>query len=154
MQSLTLSSSELRAAVVAEARTYIGVPWRHQGRSREGIDCVGLVLLAGYSLGLCDYPDDYNYSRRSSDRELIRLARQYGTEVRLGPGGLEALGDGDMVVLRDTAYPQHVGLMATSQGQRTIIHASVAHRMVLEEIINDEDHRLRALTAFKFRALA
>ena len=35
-----------REMVVAEARTWIGVKWRHQGRTREGVDCIGLPQQA------------------------------------------------------------------------------------------------------------
>ena len=42
-------------AIVAAARSWLGVPWRHQGRARQGIDCAGLVVLVGRGLGLTDY---------------------------------------------------------------------------------------------------
>jgi cell wall-associated NlpC family hydrolase len=38
--------------VVAEARSWVGVPFLHQGRSRRGIDCVGLPVVIAMSLGL------------------------------------------------------------------------------------------------------
>lgn len=31
--------------VVAEARRWVGVPFRHQGRDRNGVDCVGLPII-------------------------------------------------------------------------------------------------------------
>ena len=39
------------SAIVAAARTWLGVPWRHQGRTRQGVDCAGLVVLVGRGLG-------------------------------------------------------------------------------------------------------
>lgn len=39
-------------AFVAAARSYIGVPWKHQGRSRAGLDCIGLIILAGRDIGI------------------------------------------------------------------------------------------------------
>ena len=146
------SSEELQAAVVAEARSYIGVRWRHRGRNRNAIDCVGLILAAFGPFGLHDWPDDYSYSRQSTNRELIEIFRRHSREVPLGPGGLEALEDADILILKDTAYPQHVGLLATNWGVRTLIHASVAHGAVLEERITD-DIRRKAITAFRMRSL-
>jgi cell wall-associated NlpC family hydrolase len=42
-------------AIIAAARSWLGVPWRHQGRTRQGVDCAGLVVLVGRGLGLDDY---------------------------------------------------------------------------------------------------
>lgn len=47
---------------VDHARKYLGVPWRHQGRSRGGLDCVGLVVLAARDCGL-DAPLAATYGR-------------------------------------------------------------------------------------------
>jgi cell wall-associated NlpC family hydrolase len=33
--------------IVSAARSWLGVPWRHQGRTRQGVDCAGLVVLVG-----------------------------------------------------------------------------------------------------------
>lgn len=40
-----------RGAFIQAARSYLGTPWRHQGRSRRGIDCGGLVALAMRDIG-------------------------------------------------------------------------------------------------------
>jgi hypothetical protein len=37
-------NSEFTESVIREARSYLGVSFSHQGRSRLGIDCVGLVI--------------------------------------------------------------------------------------------------------------
>ena len=52
-------------AVVAQARTWLGTPWRHQGRSPRGVDCAGLVVLVARALGLADH-DVAGYGRHSS----------------------------------------------------------------------------------------
>lgn len=38
--------------LVLEARALVGVPFRHQGRSTTGLDCLGLLLLAGEKSGV------------------------------------------------------------------------------------------------------
>jgi cell wall-associated NlpC family hydrolase len=49
--------------VVTAARSWLGVPFRHQGRDRRGIDCVGLPVVILQELGavesdfeIRDYP--------------------------------------------------------------------------------------------------
>ena len=50
--------------VIDEARGWVGVPFRHQGRDYSGIDCVGLPIVVGQSLGLFDQRLDIaNYGR-------------------------------------------------------------------------------------------
>lgn len=144
------SLDEARALVVTRARSWIGVRWRHLGRTRNGVDCVGLVLAAGE--GFHDYPDEENYTRLSSGRDMLEHFQRHSSEVPLGPEGLAALADGDILLMRDTAFPQHVGIIASKEGHSTLIHASIAHRCVVEERIDDEIRR-RAITGFKFRVL-
>ena len=46
------------AAVVREARSWVGVPFRHQGRDRSGIDCWGLPVVVLKALGAM--PEDFD----------------------------------------------------------------------------------------------
>lgn len=54
--------SVTREQFIAEARSWIGVPWLHQGRNRHGVDCIGLLLVTCWALGLTDY-DVQGYGR-------------------------------------------------------------------------------------------
>jgi hypothetical protein len=38
--------------VIEEARGWLGVPYRYQGRDRNGIDCVGLPIKIAISIGM------------------------------------------------------------------------------------------------------
>jgi cell wall-associated NlpC family hydrolase len=137
--------------IVAEARSWLGVRWKHRGRGREGIDCVGLILKACEPFPeIHDYDDAYIYTRTATSGELEAIFARHSTRVRLGPGGLEALQDADVLIMRDTVFPQHVGLVATRGGHRTLVHASVAARRVVEENLTDE-HRRLAIAAFRIR---
>jgi cell wall-associated NlpC family hydrolase len=47
----------MREQIVEEARKYLGVRFRHQGRTVAGIDCAGLILNVGNDLGLIEYSE-------------------------------------------------------------------------------------------------
>ena len=68
-----------RGEVLAEARSWLGVPYLHQGRSRLGVDCVGLLIMVARGIGISDY-DVSGYPRvPSSDflrAECERLMRR------------------------------------------------------------------------------
>ena len=62
---------------IAAARTYIGVPWQHQGRSRHGIDCVGLLVCVAHDLGIPVDDGGPNYEREPRAHDLARLLRRH-----------------------------------------------------------------------------
>lgn len=78
--------------VIDEARTWLGVPFLHQGRNRRGVDCVGLPIVIGQALGLV--PANFevaNYGRLSSP-ELMQRLMQHCTRIASPvPGSLVAI---------------------------------------------------------------
>jgi hypothetical protein len=52
----------VKAQVVSAAREWIGVPFRHQGRTRDGVDCAGVVIKVAHALGLSSF-DATGYRR-------------------------------------------------------------------------------------------
>lgn len=139
--------------LVEAAREYVGVKWKHRGRSKAGIDCVGLIALAGKSCGLHEFTDDVSYTRQSVGQDLLAPFRQHAVEVRLGPDtSLYDLHDADMLILRDKIFPQHAGIVASRDGRKTLIHSSAFYGKTVEEFIR-ESHEKSAITAFRFRFL-
>jgi len=122
-----------RPEIVAAARGWIGVPWRHQGRSRAGVDCVGLIVVVCQGLGLSDY-DSTVYGR---DPDPTRFLGHFaaGGAMRINP--LDAQ-DGDLLVFRQSAFPCHAGIRSTQYGVPYAIHAHLAHRQVVEERLTDQ----------------
>ena len=90
---------DLADAIVAEARTWLGVPWRHQGRSRAGVDCAGLVVLVARALELADY-DSTVYGRRAQGQGFVEHFRGHMDGIAVTQAR-----PGDVLVFADQAYP-------------------------------------------------
>lgn len=118
-----------REDIIAEARRWIGTPWRHQGRSRSGVDCVGLVVLVARNVGL--EPEDVTgYARRQDGRALLRhLHKQL--EIRSTTNWKI----GNIGVFKESAFPIHVGFLSSREGVPTVIHAHARRRQVIEEAL-------------------
>lgn len=113
--------------IIQHARDWIGVRWRHQGRSRGGVDCVGLCLCVAGELGL-KVGDVRDYPRRMDGSQLsAHLA------AALQPVRREQGQQGDIALFRDGGFPVHVGFLALKNGEQTVIHAHARRRKVIEE---------------------
>lgn len=119
-----------RDDIVAEALTWEGVPWRHQGRTRKGIDCAGLPILVGLSLGLTDY-NPRDYPRRPDGTFLSHF------EKVLERVGVVSIQPGDVIVFNDHLHPCHCGIVATKYGQPSVIHSHAQRRQVIHERLDE-----------------
>lgn len=109
------------ARVIEEARSWVGVPFRHQGRDYGGIDCVGLPIVVGQSLGLFDQRLDVaNYGRLPTGELVERLREHCRPIPRAVPGAL--------VVIAWTKIAAHVAVFTGE----TLIHAYEAVGRVVE----------------------
>ena len=98
--------------VIAEARTWLNVPFRHQGRDGHGIDCVGLPIVVCQSLGLLDQRFDVaNYGRLPSGELVTRLQAVCRPIEQAVPGSL--------IVIAWSRLAAHVAICAGE----TMIHA-------------------------------
>jgi cell wall-associated NlpC family hydrolase len=131
-------------ALVAEARRWLGTPFRHQGRIRgEGVDCIGLVLEPARALGLTDYRTgaysrlpDAGAMREELARHLITVAR---ADVR----------PGDILLLAAPLSPCHLALVGELADTLTMIHASGPIGRVVEHGIDPAwDGRIRGVYRF------
>lgn len=115
-----------REEIYTEAREYLGVPWRHRGRTHTGVDCIGLVCCVGDKFEI-PYEDIDGYSRNPDGRfvEHILKFMTYRNPQVLEPGCA--------VVIRDAHQPCHIGIIGLKYGRQTLIHASIAKRKVVEE---------------------
>lgn len=90
--------------VVRVARTWVGVPFLHQGRARNGVDCVGLPIVVLNELGAIEADFEIrDYSRMPNGETL---------EKRL--------------IAHCTPLPKYVpGCLVAIQWQRTLAHVAI-----------------------------
>jgi hypothetical protein len=74
---------ELGGMVVRTARTYLGVPFKPYGRTREGLDCPGLLLCVASDLGW------RSISRESRATNFAKLSADEAHKLVLGLGLLD-----------------------------------------------------------------
>lgn len=136
---------QTREQIVEKTRSFIGVPWKHQGRNRLGIDCVGLVIIVGNEMGLIDYTSN-NYQRHGQGTTFLREFRA-GMMVEKK---LDEAKPGDVLLFRDKQYPCHSAIVGEKKGRLTIIHAHALHRKVLEEELEQGDWLIRRVACFSY----
>lgn len=134
-------------AVVAQARAWLGTPWRHQGRGPRGVDCAGLVVLVAKALGLTDH-DVAGYCRHSSGLAFIDQFR-----MAMNPIPIAEVLPGDVLVFADAAYPCHCGFRTELRGSPHLLHAHALRRQVIEEPYAGE-WPAKTRFAFRFHGLA
>lgn len=123
------------AAFVAAARSYIGVRWRHQGRSRRGVDCAGLVACALQDAGR-PIEDRTTYGREPYMHSLEAvLLSHFGDPL---PANQMRVGDVALMHFRN-GDPSHVGILGDYlYGGLSLIHAHATTRHVVEHRLDDE----------------
>lgn len=127
LSATAIAIGDLPDAIVAEARTWLGVPWRHQGRSRAGVDCAGLVVLVARALELSDH-DSRAYGRRAQGQGFVEHFREHMDGVVVTQAR-----PGDVLVFADHAYPCHCGFLTERLGASHLLHAHATRRKVIEE---------------------
>lgn len=110
--------------IVEEARRWIGVPFHHQGRSRFGVDCIGLVVCSRDAVR--PFPEglatDRTYPRNPTGRLVVGL-QEYCQEIQAPEPGCVAL-----IAWPKQEQPAHVALLTPT----TMIHSYAAVERVVE----------------------
>jgi NlpC/P60 family putative phage cell wall peptidase len=139
-----------RAAAVAEARDWIGTPWRHRASLRgAGADCLGLILgvwravYGAEPARVPPYPPGWGAA--AGDEALWRALGRAAGEI-----APDAAATGDLLLfrMRGDAAAGHLGLRAaTADGAPTVIHA-YTRRGVVESALGPALAR-RVVAAFR-----
>ena len=118
-----MSEAERRARVVAVARSLVGVPYRPMGRTRAGLDCVG-VLVVALKEGLGVEVDPVGYPARPTSSQSFACARLYGL-ARI-PGRAD-LRPGDVALMRWNEQSSHFGIFT---GRTVVLMSQFRGRVV------------------------
>lgn len=112
-------------SIIDTARTYLGTPYRHQGRVRGvGVDCLGLGICVGRELGfLPEAFDQQDYTHQPVPAVLLAGLRRHLQEIELSD-----VQPGDVLVMDVAGMPVHLGFR-TDVG---LIHAYAPAGMVVE----------------------
>ena len=104
--------------LIDAARSYVGVKWRHRGRSKFGIDCIGLVVKSMEAAGI-QMRDRLDYGREPWKDGLEHEMRAHFGEPVLD------LKAGDVITMRGIGQlgAGHVGIVAEKNGYLTLIHS-------------------------------
>jgi len=145
-------------AIIDAARTWLGTPFRHQGRAKgQWVDCIGLVIGVAKETNLVVKDFDYcGYGQLPVPTAMEKALDE--NMIRVAPG---AERPGDVPWMSDPIYggqPRHLGIL-TDCG--TIIHAhsrvgnaarKAAGRVVEQRM--DDNLKRRVRRYYRFRALA
>lgn len=142
-----LPAPDWRAAIVAEARGWIGSPYLHQASDRSaGCDCVGLVRGVWRALygpepeAMPAYSPDW--SEADGTENLIETASRHLRRVENGPPR-----PGDVLVFRWRPHlpAKHCGILVAPA---RMVHAYQAAGKVAESGISHWEKRIAGVFAF------
>jgi NlpC/P60 family putative phage cell wall peptidase len=132
--------------IVAQARTWIGTPFHHQGRVKgKGCDCIGMVMGAIAETGahsryrdLAGNPIPFNrfdYTHYAADPSSTKLAMTL--DSHLTAIDERNIQPGDVLLFKIVRLPQHVAIVGNHpMGGLSLIHAYSPARKVVEERYN------------------
>lgn len=115
-----------RAEFIAEARTWEGVPWRHMGEDRNGIDCGRYIHAVGRKFGLTTLqigPYPKRPSLRADDGSFAKRFVEYFREAGCVDKRLADLRPADVVILKLDVLPFHCAIFTGGPGNGRILHA-------------------------------
>lgn len=132
--------------IVAQARTWLGTKYHHQGRLKKserglgGVDCIGLIIGVIDELGIQDgagnsltKADETNYSMYPEQGRLVASIKQHLREVPK-----DKMRIGDVLLFKTFKDPQHVGFLSDyPSGGFGIIHCNSSAGKVVEQPISE-----------------
>lgn len=120
------------ADIVAEARRWVGTPFRHRGHHiGRACDCVGIVRGVVRAFALVDVPAEVaheleTYSRTPNPRRMGELLATFLTCTDLNPREIAPDAHVAWLQWRD-GLPMHLAITATYRERPTLIHALREH---------------------------
>jgi cell wall-associated NlpC family hydrolase len=119
-----------RREIVAAARSFVGVPYRHQGHTKRALDCIGLIIVVAETFGF-DTAIPRGYSAQPQARQVLVGANKSLWK----PEDQSKIVPGDIAVFWgwQAEEPQHFTIIGENGSHLTVIHAYSKFRRVLEQ---------------------
>lgn len=139
-----------QAAILAEARAWIGTPYQHQASTRgAGCDCLGLIrgvwraVLGPEPVAVPPYTEDWAEPDRQE--ELWRAAERW-----LCPAAAGAAKPGDVLLfrMREGQIAKHLGILSERGPEARFIHAYTGHGVIESPL--SLPWRRRVVACFQF----
>lgn len=124
-----------RCDIIAAARRLIGVPFCHQGRTRQGLDCLGLLMMVAeenrltFAGASATEHDSTTYGHRPDTAQLMAGLCRY--LQRVTP---DAMQPADIALMQVDGLPQHLAIISDYPDGHFLgmIHAYAPARKVVE----------------------
>src|SRR5688500_4795322 len=114
--------------IVAEAKTWMGTPFKHQGRVKGlGVDCVGLIIGVAHTFQLTKF-DYTNYSYTPDGFLMRQLLDQHLQSI-----AIQEAKAGDIMLMRFDVAPQHLAILS----DYGMIHAYAQVRRCVEHRLDE-----------------
>lgn len=143
-----------RESIIAEARTWIGTPWRHQASLKGiGADCIGLLAGVANNVGITEAAEFLAshecraYGRHPDAEKLLEGCDRWLDMIKVVDAG-----PADVFVMKFEIDPQHFALIS-EEDPPYMIHAYAQARKTVENRI-DHVWRSRIVRAYRFRGVA
>ena len=123
--------------LVAAARGFLGVRFKHQGRdAAEGLDCLGLLLAVAHEVGL-HVEDERRYGSKPDTEFLQQRLEAYLSRITSHESRITT---GDILLLAIDGRPQHLAMVTDYPvaGEWGIIHAYAPARKVVEHRLSND----------------
>jgi len=135
-----------RSDVVTAARSFLAVPWRHQGRDRDGLDCVGLVIMVARAIGEGADWLEQPYATFPSERHVRAVLDAHLTPLRGAPE------PGDIALIRWRRTANHLAFVTDGGQPFGLLHSYRAMGKVSEHRA-DSYWRDRIAATYSFRSV-
>ncbi len=141
---------ELMQEIEDEARTWLGIKFVHQGRTRFGVDCLGLLIQVAKAKYLM--PQDFNitsYTRRAHGYDFLAEFVKRDELKRVDKSELQ---QGDLIIFKDKLFPCHCGISTIRYNVSHFIHSHALRKKVTEEKY-DFEWKDKIVAIFRFKVI-
>lgn len=133
-----------RSEIARVARSYVGTPWTHQGKTRRGVDCVGLVYAVARDLRVLPAGIVIPPYRTRPDASLIGYFDRYMKNI--APSDIAT---GSVLIYAYGSSPYHAGIVVDVNAG-SLVHAYASRRKVVYDHMEAETSGRRLYRAFDF----